>query len=298
MRWYTLKIGDNEFKLSPNNPIAPRITFNLNYYYNSFYSEPNVVTLYNVDTKWFNEAKNFIGKRIQLSAGLTTNKNLANLLLDSAVKRVVPSYSNRIASFNFYCESVTDMVEGEEVELNISTNEDIIEKSIVVLSKLYPSLTFRGESKVISQNKSSITKKIKNGREVLQFLNKFGVYCNSTPQGYILTKGDSSTIFLRPSLTDFITQPAYINEAEIEMTLGLSGNYAVGNRIQISNNFIQSPGISYLGGVAGIETTKLLTQGEFIVTAVEHKGDSHSPSASAWVTNITAYDNYNWSTLR
>lgn len=112
-----------------------------------------------------------------------------------------------------------------------------------------------------------------------------GVSIVGTGNRIFVFDGSYSPKVVQLAFTDFIGQPTWINQYQIQITLVMRGDISVGDLVTMPKAYAQVPGL----GVAGPTSyasyrDQTVFQGQFLVTAMRHVGRFRDPDGAAWVT--------------
>lgn len=307
MRYYKLKIGGQVVsELNQKNADAIRLSFQLQA--TTQINIPNaIIKLHTLPPKFFLPTLDWIGKEVELHAGLIKtpltnlmklNPPMQTLILKGYIHQIIanPNEKNDNSLQLIVNPSKpktnlgASLMGGKEEKgflLSLKMGDDIKNKLKEAISSLYPL------SKVETQGAPVITAFEENlifeGIEDIQkraLQSKVQVFVTSG--GYVITdigKLPGVTKIVNFTISDFLEQPSLVAVDKISITSFLRADITPQCIININENlfFSNTLGLKALGTKPSIFLT-----GRWRVVNVWHIGDSRGEDLSAWQTAIEA----------
>lgn len=317
LRAFKLKIGldpRDTLTFGMDNPSGLGIKFSLAFFDGAESSSiPNTVEVFNCDTKFYKNAKSYIGKTLSLAAGFDksvfaikagyTKFNLSNLY-SGKITSVIPNYSS------FTDPSVIFAVSGsytsytdktfKALELN---GPSLSAYKIVNWLEQYkaPGVVIKPSTEMLTLHTlstSTVTISASTMTEALDKLESFGI--NSSLSKNTITLGYKAPGMLGGALQylqafaakkliaeELVSQPQIINRVTSQVTTALRGDINLGDYVSLPGNLLSSLGNTDFSSVNVLSSNlAVFAGGTFQVTGVNHLGDSRNPSPESWVTSL------------
>ncbi|EGV1470913.1 hypothetical protein JF110_001638 [Campylobacter jejuni] len=311
MRYYNL-IVDNQIiaKLDSNNPIAPRLVFNIGNYGDISYSKPSSITLYNLPTSFFTDINKFKNKILQLSAGISSEgfskkQGLKSTQTDTLylgkVENIITAWHGRDTIVTFLINSIGKATEAKFMA-QIDRGEQVADKVKVLMDKYLEGKNYniRIDSSAKNITADSIAtvplKPTKDTIEGLRYFNnvllKFGLNLAISGQNLTIRKIDdfaTSTGEITILAEELLTQPVSEAIDLIKIEIALNPGITLFSKVKLPSNIplapsedLASAGIGQLirANVKG----SLIMKGSYVVINVIHTGDSRNVDVGSWST--------------
>lgn len=317
LRAFELRIGPNPkdtLTFGMNNPSGLGIKFSITFFDDAESSSiPNTIEVFNCDTKFYKNAKSYIGKTLSLAAGFDksvfatkagyTRFGLSNLY-SGKITAVIPNYSNFTSPSVIFAMSgsYTSYTDGIFKTLSLDGPQISVYKIIDWLEQYKaPGIVIKPNVEILTASTlstSTITISANTMTEALNKLQYFGISSqlskNTLTLGY-RTPGTLSgadqylQAFGAKKLVaeELVSQPQIINRVTSQVTTALRGDIGLGDYVNLPGNLLSSLNSTDFSSVNILKTDlAVFAGGTFQVTGVNHLGDSRNPSPESWVTSL------------
>lgn len=317
LRAFELRIGldpRDTLTFGVNNPSGLGIKFNITFFDSAESSSiPNTIEVFNCDTKFYKNAKSYIGQTLSLAAGFDksvfavkagyTKFGLSNLY-SGKITAIMPNYSNFTSPSVIFAisGSYTSYVDGIFKSLELNGPRVSAYKIIDWLEQYKaPGVVIKPDADLLTANTLStatITLSANTMTEALERLESFGISSrlskNILKLGYKNLGGLSgATQYLqafqakRLVAEELVSQPQIINRVTTQVTTALRGDIGLGDYVNLPGGLLSSLSSADFSSVNVLEDDlAAFTGGTFQVTGVNHLGDSRNPSPESWITSL------------
>lgn len=297
MRYYELFIdGVSLFKLDKDNPIAPRITFDLKQYDAGSTMPYGIITLNNLDRTFFQKSKSLIGKRIELYASLKESpitklfniKTIENNLIAYGyiANCYFNAYTGKKADNEFFITIAPSSEKSNNAFLlDIKIGDNLKDKITEALRYIYSNvrITKKGLTIPASYNEKLTIDSFQQARS---FCEKYDIKIVRNSNGFLITDTQEvidNEVILNPE--DFLEMPTQIRQGIIQASLNMRGDLDLSTKITIPQSMFASINPS---DEFNLIYNKSFISGSFKITKIWHLGDSRGNNAMSWSTNIEA----------
>ncbi|HEC1823336.1 TPA: hypothetical protein R1765_001960 [Campylobacter coli] len=313
MRYYSLVVNNQIVaKLDSNNPIAPRLVFNMGNYGDIMYSRPSTISLYNMPTSFFTDVNKYKNKTIQLIAGISSEGFTKKQGIDSTqsdtiyigkIENVVTAWLGRETIVTFLINSI-GKVEGSAYVAQIDRGEQVASKIKDLMSKYLQGKNYNitidpSATNVTSQTSTTIPlnpnkKSIEGLRYFGSILSRFGLIMSISGQNIQIRKLEdysSSTGITQIKAEDLLSQPVAEGIGLVKIEVALNPGLVLFSKISLPNNIPLAPSedlaSSGIGQVIRADAKgNLIMKGVYIIISVIHAGDSRNNDVQSWSTTL------------
>lgn len=293
MRYYALRIGEALYRHDIGVQ-GVSIQFSIQNF-KAGESVNSQLTIHNVPVEQLGQFANLYNKRIYLQGGMRRspingyNPPLKDTLASGYISSVIgqPNGINRELTLIFQKTSTQKLTPPFILSIKQGASPDAqIQMCYQALTGGAIPLTIGGTL----PTQRNVNEKIETIEDLTRVMNTMGLDLIETASGYRQIIKDKPTPIGVKMITsgELLGQPFAVGVGEVSITTYLRGDFSVGDIVTFSPEvFFSSQNLDNLRDVRGlVNSGKSLYGGSYVVSAVQHDGDSNNPDALQWATTL------------